>query len=466
MVLAPASGPRCLRRRAAADRERPDDLPTAHRSADDRSARPAARRPRARDRHGLRLPAGDSHPPGCAGAHDRAASRRAGRGRGAVPPAGPAQHRDQGGRRGGRLARARSVRPHHRDRRSPRHPDAAHRAARPRWTPRHPRRGPDRSGAGHPAARTGREPHGAARGRRAVRAPDLAPRVHRRAMVVRRPADDLLGAHVSTQGGVARAPERGLAIGATAIQVFTKTPNQWREPALEDDQIAAFRAALAASGVRAVVAHDSYLINLASPDEALREKSVAAFTGELTRCRALGIPWVVSHPGNYIDDLAAGLERNADGHARCLAAVPGDVGVLIEGTAGSGTALGKTFEELAALRRALPAALRGRVAFCLDTAHLHAAGYEVATELGGVWDRFDRVIGLDLLKCLHLNDSKSAAGARVDRHQWIGEGTIGPRAFRQILGGPAPRPVVKIIETPKGGDPAYHDPPLPRPPRA
>src|SRR5207248_2137065 len=191
-------------------------------------------------------------------------------------------------------------------------------------------------------ARTGREPHRAARGRRAVRAADLAPRVHRRAVVVRRLADDLLGAHVSTQGGVARAPERGLAIGATAIQVFTKTPNQWREPALEDDQIAAFRAALADSGIRAVVSHDSYLINLASPDAALREKSVAAFTGELTRCRALGIPWVVSHPGNYIDDLAAGLERNADGYARCLAAVPGGVGVLIEGTAGSGTALGKT----------------------------------------------------------------------------------------------------------------------------
>lgn len=276
-------------------------------------------------------------------------------------------------------------------------------------------------------------------------------------MVVRRTADDLLGAHVSTQGGVARAPERGLAIGATAIQVFTKTPNQWREPALEDDQIAAFRAALAASGIRAVVSHDSYLINLASPDEALREKSVAAFIGELTRCRALGIPWVVSHPGNYIDDQAAGLARNAEGYARCLAAVPGEVGVLIEGTAGSGTALGKTFEELAALRRALPAALQARVAFCLDTAHLHAAGYDVAAGLGGVWDRFDRVVGLDLLKCLHLNDSKSAAGSRVDRHQWIGEGTIGPEAFRQIMRDLRLAPVIKIIETPKGDDAVYHD---------
>ena len=276
-------------------------------------------------------------------------------------------------------------------------------------------------------------------------------------MVVRGAAGDLLGAHVSTQGGVARAPERGVAIGASAIQVFTKTPNQWREPVLQDGDVTAFRAALAVSGIRTVVSHDSYLINLASPDEPLREKSVVAFTGELVRCRALGIPWVVSHPGNYIDDRDAGLERNARGYAHCLAAVRGEVGVLIEGTAGAGTALGKSFEELAALRRDLPAALRARVAFCLDTAHLHAAGYDVAAGLAEVWERFDRVVGLGLLKCLHLNDSKSAAGSGVDRHQWIGEGTIGPEAFRRIMRDPRLAPVIKIIETPKGDDPVHHD---------
>ena len=270
-------------------------------------------------------------------------------------------------------------------------------------------------------------------------------------------ARDLLGAHVSTQGGVARAPERGVAIGASAIQIFTKTPNQWREPVLRDDDVVAFRAALAASGIRAVVSHDSYLINLASPDEALRERSVAAFTAELARCRALAIPWVVSHPGNYIDDRAAGLERNARGYARCLAAVPGEVGVLIEGTAGAGTALGKSFEELTALRRALPASLQARVGFCLDTAHLHAAGYDVAAGLAGVWEQFDRLIGLELLKCLHLNDSKSAAGSGVDRHEWIGEGTIGSELFRQIMRDPRLAPVIKIIETPKGNDAVYHD---------
>ncbi len=274
---------------------------------------------------------------------------------------------------------------------------------------------------------------------------------------MKRVPGDLLGAHVSTQGGVAQAPARGNAIGATAIQVFTKTPNQWREPEVNDADIAAFRTSLTGSGIRAVVSHDSYLINLASPDEALRAKSMRAFTGELERCRALGIPWVVSHPGNYIDDRANGLARNARAYAECLAAVPGEVGLLIEGTAGSGTALGSTFEELRALRDALPASVHARVGFCLDTAHLHAAGYDVATALEEVWERFDQQVGLAHLKCLHLNDSKGAPGSHLDRHQWIGEGTIGPEPFRRIMRDPRFALVIKIIETPKGDDPIRHD---------
>jgi len=274
---------------------------------------------------------------------------------------------------------------------------------------------------------------------------------------VKRVPGDLLGAHVSTQGGVAQAPARGNLIGATAIQVFTKTPNQWREPMVRNAEIAAFRSSLPGSGIRAVVSHDSYLINLASPDEALRTKSIGAFTGELHRSRAFGIPWVVSHPGNYIDDRAAGLARNARGYAQCLAAVLGEVGVLIEGTAGAGTALGSTFEELRALRDALPAGVQARVGFCLDTAHLHAAGYDVATALEEVWERFDEDIGLTHLKCLHLNDSKGAPGSHLDRHQWIGEGTIGPEPFRRIMRDPRLASVIKIIETPKGEDPIRHD---------
>ena len=262
---------------------------------------------------------------------------------------------------------------------------------------------------------------------------------------------------MSTAGGIATAPPRGAEIGATAIQVFTKTPNQWREPVLTAADVAAFQRALATSGIRAVVAHDSYLINLASPDDALRDRSALCFVGELTRCRALGIPWVVSHPGNYIDDRGAGLERNARAYAACLAAVAGDVGVLIEGTAGAGTALGASFEELRALRDALPGEARPRVGFCLDTAHLHAAGYDVAGDVAGVWEEFDRVIGLSLLKCLHLNDSKAKPGSHLDRHEWIGEGQIGAEAFRVIMRDPRLESVTKIIETPKGDDAVRHD---------
>ena len=273
----------------------------------------------------------------------------------------------------------------------------------------------------------------------------------------RAPRDDLLGAHVSTQGGVTNAPSRGARIGATAIQIFTKTPNQWREPAIAPAVTDAFRTALEATGIRAVVAHDSYLINLASPDTRLRERSLGALVGELQRCRALDIPWVVSHPGNFMDDRAAGLERNARGYAACLAAVPGEVGVLIEFTAGAGTALGARFEELRALRDAMPAAARPRVGFCLDTAHLHAAGYDVAGNVDGVWDRFDREVGLEHLKCLHLNDSQAPAGSHLDRHEWIGEGTIGVDAFRRIMRDPRLVRVIKIIETPKRDDPVRHD---------
>jgi len=174
------------------------------------------------------------------------------------------------------------------------------------------------------------------------------------------------------------------------------------------------------------------------------------------RSRALGLRAVVSHPGNYLDDPAAGLERNARAYAECLESVPGDLEVWIEGTAGSGTALGARFEELRDLRDALPDQIRTRVGFCLDTAHLHAVGYELG-RIESVWEEFDRVIGFDLLKCLHLNDSRAARGSRVDRHEWIGEGQIGPEPFRRIMRDTRFAGVVKIIETPKRDDPLRHD---------
>jgi len=243
---------------------------------------------------------------------------------------------------------------------------------------------------------------------------------------------------------------------ATAIQLFTKTPNQWRERVLEPAEIERFRSEVQRHGLEVAVAHDSYLINLASPDPQLRERSMESFCHELERSRALGLRAVVSHPGNYIDDRDAGLERNARAYAQCLSAMPGDVEVWIEGTAGSGTALGARFEELRELRNALPVDTQARVAFCLDTAHLHAVGYDLS-RIEAVWEEFDRVIGLGLLKCLHLNDSRAAAGSRVDRHEWIGEGRIGPEPFRRIMRDAALGHVAKIIETPKRDDPLRHD---------
>ena len=266
----------------------------------------------------------------------------------------------------------------------------------------------------------------------------------------------LLGAHVSTAGGLRRAPARGADIGANAIQVFTKTPNQWREPVLDPAEATAFRDELDRHGIAAVVAHDSYLINLASPDAALRRRSITAFTAEFERCRLAGIPWLVTHPGNYIDERDAGLARNAAAYLECLTAIDGP-SILIETTAGSGTALGRTFEELAALRDALPPALRDRVGFCVDTCHLYAADYDLVDDWDGVWAAFDRIIGMAHLRCLHLNDSRAPRGSRKDRHAWIAEGTMGPEPFRRIMRDPRFDHAIKIIETPKGDDPRRHD---------
>ena len=220
---------------------------------------------------------------------------------------------------------------------------------------------------------------------------------------------------------------------------------------------AAFRRAVEKSGLRAVISHDSYLINLASPDPRLSARSVAAFTAELRRCRALGIRHVVSHPGNYIDDRDLGLRRNAAAYARCLRAVPGGPMVLLETTAGTGTALGSTFEELARLRALIPPGLRRRIGFCADTCHLYSAGYDLVGDFDGVWARWDRVLGRSSLRALHLNDSKTPFGSRRDRHELIGEGSLGPEPFRRLMTDPRFARVIKILETPKGDHPTAMD---------
>jgi deoxyribonuclease-4 len=263
---------------------------------------------------------------------------------------------------------------------------------------------------------------------------------------------DLLGAHVSIAGGTAEAPPRAAAIGATAMQIFTKQANRWAERSCDDGECETFRTALAQTEVRATCAHDSYLINLASPDPTLRARSLESFVRELERCDALGLDYLVSHPGNFMDDRASGIARNAEAIATALERAPGRTMLLMETTAGSGTVIGSTFEELAALLDAIPDALRVRVGVCADTAHIFAAGYDIINDYDGVWARFDDTLGLDRLRMMHLNDSKAPFASRKDRHELIGEGAIGEAPFRRIMTDDRLAGVAKVIETPKLDD--------------
>jgi len=266
-----------------------------------------------------------------------------------------------------------------------------------------------------------------------------------------------LGAHVSSAGGVPQAPERARAIGATAMQLFTKQANRWAERACDAEESQAYRAALAQTDVRVVAAHDSYLINLASPDPTLRQRSLGSFVEELRRSEALRFDYIVSHPGNYMDDRASGLSRNAEAIAAALDTVPGPVRVLMETTAGAGTGLGATFEELAALLAAVGTTHQSRLGVCVDTCHLYAAGYDLVNDFDGVWAHFEDAIGWDRLQMLHLNDSKFGLGSHRDRHELIGEGQLGEGVFRRIMTDPRLSRVAKVIETPKLDDATVTD---------
>ncbi len=266
-----------------------------------------------------------------------------------------------------------------------------------------------------------------------------------------------LGAHVSTSGGIAAAPPRAVDIGATAMQVFTKQASQWKERMPTAAEVQAFRAALAATGVGFVNAHDSYLINLASPNPALRAKSIGSFEFEMRRSNALGLDAVVSHPGNFMDDRASGIARNADAIIEVLERVAGPTRLLMELTAGQGTVIGSSFEEMADLLARLPAALQARVGVCLDTAHVFAAGYDLANDFDGVMTRFGDVLGFHRLGLLHLNDSKAPLASRKDRHELIGLGSIGEWAFRRIMTDQRFADIPKVLETPKGDDMITND---------
>lgn len=266
------------------------------------------------------------------------------------------------------------------------------------------------------------------------------------------PLRPLLGAHVPTAGGLARAPENGRTIGADAIQIFTRNQRQWKARPVDPDEGAAFRQALGGSGVRRVVAHGSYLLNLASPDDSLRRKSVAALFDDMARCHALGVPFVIVHPGAHLGGgEAAGLVLVARSLDELLDRAGGlDTRVLLEVTAGQGSCVGHRLEHLQDVlgRVGSPE----RVGVCLDTCHLYAAGYDIATPEGyeETAAAVVRTVGLDAVRAFHLNDAKKGLGSRLDRHASIGEGTLGIEPFRRILNDPrwAGRPMV--LETPAG----------------
>ncbi|HVZ47255.1 MAG TPA: deoxyribonuclease IV, partial [Gemmatimonadaceae bacterium] len=184
---------------------------------------------------------------------------------------------------------------------------------------------------------------------------------------------------------------------------------------------------------------------------------LASFGAELARCSALGLDALCSHPGNFIDDRASGVARNADAIAEALEHAPGRTRLLMELTAGQGTVIGASFEEMAGLLRRLPARVRPRVGVCLDTAHVFAAGYDLVHDYAGVWARFGDVIGFAQLGLLHLNDSQAPLGSRRDRHEVIGKGAIGAAAFRRIMTDARLAHVPKVLETPKGADGVTND---------
>ncbi len=233
------------------------------------------------------------------------------------------------------------------------------------------------------------------------------------------------------------------------MQIFTKMASRWAERECADAECAAFREALATTDVQVTMAHDSYLINLASPDATLRRRSIESFVAELRRCEALGVDLLVSHPGNHMGDHASGIERNADAIGEALSRVPGRCRLALETTAGSGTALGATFNDLAAVMARVPAPLRDRIGVCADTCHMYAAGYDLRHDFDGVWRQFDESLGANRLLALHLNDSKTPFNSRRDRHALIGEGSLGAEPFRRVMRDERFASVPKMIETPK-----------------
>ncbi len=277
-------------------------------------------------------------------------------------------------------------------------------------------------------------------------------------MIQNKSVDDEFGAHVSASGGVDQAPLRAREIESACLQLFTKQPNRWAEPSVDGALAESFSREREVHGIRVAGSHDSYLINLASPNPELWDKSFQSFRNELLRCSVLGLDFLVTHPGNATDgDLESGIARNAEGVTRALEAVTGPTRVLLELTAGGGTTVGGSFEHLAAILDRVPELLHPRLGICFDTCHAYSAGYDLVGEYEGVWSAFSDVLGLERLGLFHMNDSKNPFASRKDRHEHLGQGSLGPEPFRRIVQDERFLTIPKILETPKEDDPIEND---------
>ena len=262
----------------------------------------------------------------------------------------------------------------------------------------------------------------------------------------------LLGAHMSVAGGIYKAVDAAAGFGMDCVQIFTKNNNQWACKPLTADDISRFRDALQRTGVQKPCAHASYLINLASPDPALWQKSLDAFVVELERADALGLCGLVIHPGSCVDSSEEqGLQRIVHALDQSLERTAKlDVEIWLETTAGQGSSLGHRFEHLEYLLAQV--ADNARLGVCVDSCHLFAAGYPLhsAAEYRATMGSLDRAVGCGRVRAFHLNDSKKPLGSRVDRHEHIGEGRLGPEPFRRILNDPRWARLPMYLETPKG----------------
>jgi deoxyribonuclease IV len=263
---------------------------------------------------------------------------------------------------------------------------------------------------------------------------------------------DYLGAHMSIAGGLHNAIDRGLKAGCGVVQIFTQNANQWKGKPISAADAALFRDKWQASGLHEIISHDIYLVNLAAADGETRDKSLVAFQAEMERCALLGIEKIIMHPGAHLGDgEEEGIRRIAAAFDQLLERADSFTGkVLLETTAGQGTNIGYRFEHLRQImdRSAYP----DRFAVCLDTCHIFAAGYDITTEAGyqQVFSEFDRIIGLAKLQAFHLNDSKKGLNCRVDRHEHIGQGTLGLAGFKFLMNDKRFECIPKLLETPKG----------------